>query len=78
MAKAGVDRNAGGGMAGAGGVALARPDGLDVDEVVAACGAPGASDSGAAGPVWACTLCSVVLAFGADLIAAGLAGGKGI
>jgi hypothetical protein len=36
MAKAGVDRSAGGGMAGAGGVALARPDALGVDAVVAA------------------------------------------
>src|SRR5579862_4182760 len=76
IVNAGVDRNAGGGMAGAGGGALARPVGLGTDAV--ARGAPGASGSGAAGPPCACTLCSVALAFGADLIAAGLAGGNGI
>jgi hypothetical protein len=80
MAKAGVDRNAGGGMAGAGGATLPRPAGLGTDAV--ARGAPGLSESGAAGAVWAdvlCSgaLCSVALAFGADLIAAGLAGGNG-
>jgi hypothetical protein len=82
MTKAGVDRNAGGGIGGAGGATLPRPAGLGTDAVVAARGAPGESDSGAAGAVWAdalCSvaLCSVALAFGADLIAAGLAGGNG-
>jgi hypothetical protein len=61
MAKAGVDRKSGGGMAGAGGAPLARPAGLGTAAVVVPRSAPGESDSGAGAPLWACSLCSVVL-----------------
>src|ERR1700722_9878034 len=59
MAKAGVDRKSGGGMAGAGGVTLARQAGPGTDAVVAPRSVPGASDSGAGVPLWASTLRSV-------------------
>src|ERR1700729_548378 len=61
MAKAAVDRKSGGGMAGAGGVTLARLAGLGTDAVLVPRSVPGESDSGAGVPLWACSLRSVAL-----------------
>src|ERR1700692_3553523 len=52
MAKAGVDRKSGGGMAGAGGKTLARPAGLGTDAGVGPRSVPGESGQGKGAPLW--------------------------